>query len=121
MDEPIILLSLEKEMQNAFQQFANYPTQSNRAKLRQKLLQIAGAMEVEAYNLPSEDAIPLTQAVENMRVLADTVLIAPKESLTEGLVPQIPDKAIPARAVKRAVWVAVALTVLRDVTKLFRK
>lgn len=121
-DPPTILLSLEKDMQNAFQDFANYPTQSNRVKLRQRLLQIAGALEVEAYNLEdAEEAALLSQVVDNMKQLADNALIAPKDSLVRGYVPQAPPKAVqPAVTVNRIIWSAFGLRVLKDVLKLFK-
>lgn len=123
MDPPTILLSLEKDLQNAFQDFANYPTQSNRVKLRHRLMQIAGAMEVEAYNLTDEEEVlNLNQAVENLKLLADASLVAPKDALTRGYVPQAPlKKAVqPAATVNRVIWGAFGLKVLKDVLKLFK-
>lgn len=117
MDEPVIMLSLEKDMHQAFQQFTNYPTQSGRVKLRQKLLSIAGALEVEAYNLPSDEAAILSGAIENLKVLAETALVAPKEVLVKGYAPEAPQKAQPVFSTPRKRF---ANSLFRDALRMFR-
>ncbi len=76
-----VLESLEKEIDKAFQKFALRPTQSARVQLRHELLTIAGALDVEAANLETADAMTLRIAITDLRTVAETVLVAPVDAL----------------------------------------
>jgi len=118
-----ILETLEEDMSAAFKEFAARPTQSGRVNLRHKLLTIAGALEVEAYNMPENDSAMLRPAIEELKVLAEIALVAPKESLitkadTPAPLPQEP--AVQSSGIPRWQWLLGA-KVIADIAKLFRR
>lgn len=120
-----ILETLEEDMNAAFREFAARPTQSGRINLRHRLLTIAGALEVEAYNLPDAEAIPLNNAIGELKALAEVALIAPKESLIMQQDTPVPVKEPEKPAVQAAQiprWgIYLVAKVITDIAKLFRR
>jgi hypothetical protein len=119
-----VLESLEQEISSAFREFAVRPTQSARITLRHRLLTAAGALDVEAYNLPQEQAAPLIAAIADLRTLAEAVLIAPKESLITqaDLTVPIPEPEPAVQEVNVPRWgIYLAVKVMSDFLGFFRR
>lgn len=114
-----ILEILEEEIGKAFRQFAAKPTQSGRIQLRHDLLTIAGALEVEANNLPDAEASLLRKGITDLKALGEVALVAPKEVLiTKADTVQELPKPAPAPKPRDKGLVAA---LFRDVVRAFKK
>jgi hypothetical protein len=76
-----VLESLNQELDAAFREFAERPTQSGRVKLRGRLLTLAGALDVEVGMLEGEERRLLAGAISDVRKIAEAALTLPKEAL----------------------------------------
>lgn len=115
-----VLESLEQEVNVAFRQFAAAPTQSGRIKLRHTLLTIAGALDVEAANLPENEAMTLRIAITDMRALAELALVAPKEVLIQPQDSLVAAKPAPPPKPKPVVPPQLGKSLFRDLLGLFK-
>lgn len=98
-----VLESLEEDISKAFKTFAMKPTQSARIQLRHDLMTIAGALEVEAYNMDTATAATLNVAITDLKALAETALVAPLDALiTAKDRPAKPQKQVVPAPVSRS-------------------
>ena len=119
-----ILETLEEDIESAFRAFAAKPTNSARMVLRSKLLEIAGAMEVEANLMDQDTAYELNKGITDLKALAELALVAPKELLITQADNEFQKPAVqkkPSNIVRnRATW-WIGAKILTDIAKLFSR